>query len=86
MSRIAQLPRTPLTNPYFVSLARQRRLCPVCGKPAELTGTLNPNAAYEFCADLDCPYCQTLVAPEWARVGGRAGARDSSRSGLYLVE
>lgn len=58
----------PVASPYFASMAKQARLCPRCGRRTRLAGTLSPDAAYEVCDG--CGLVSTLVAPEWARVGG----------------
>lgn len=56
----------PVVSPYFLSLAKQERLCPLCVHKTHFAGTLNPDAVYEVCDD--CGYFFTLVAPEWAWV------------------
>lgn len=50
MSLMAQRPRVPLTNPYLISLSKQGRLCPLCGRPAQLNGLeLSQDGAMEVC-------------------------------------
>lgn len=58
----------PVTNPYFISMAKQVRLCARCGHKTRLAGTLNPDAAYEVCDA--CGYFFTLTVPEWAEGKG----------------
>lgn len=70
MGAAANLPKRPITNPYFASMAREVRLCPLCGHRTSLNGTLSPDAALEACTNPDCRYFQTLVAPDWASGGG----------------
>lgn len=53
--------RLPLTNPWFVNLARSPRLCPECHATTAWEGTLNPDAAYERCPA--CGWFQTHLAP-----------------------
>ena len=68
---MAKRPRRPITNPYFISLSKQKRLCPWCGRPLRLNGTLDPDAAVEVCDNEGCEYFQGLRAPDWACVDGR---------------
>lgn len=68
MGFMADRPRVPLKNPYFVSLSRQKRLCPLCGRPTRLNGMpLSPDGAYEVCDGDGCGYFQTLIAPDRAK-------------------
>lgn len=74
MGFMAKRPRVALKNPYFISLSRQVRLCPECGKRTRLNGMpLSPDGAYEVCDNPDCSWSQTLACPSWA-VGKRADA------------
>ena len=53
-------------SPYFVSMAKTKRLCPQCLKRAtRIEPTLTPNGAVERC---DCGYFQGLSAPKSAQV------------------
>lgn len=75
MGAVANMPRIPLRNPYFISMARQKRLCPWCGRPTRLNGMeLSADGAYEVCDNPECNYSATLVAPKWARTGGKPAA------------
>lgn len=55
---------SPLTNPYFISLSKQMRLCPRCGAKTRIAGTLNGDVAKELCDE--CGYFRGLLAPGWA--------------------
>lgn len=81
MGAADNLPRRPITNPYFVSMSKEVRLCPVCGSRTRLNGTLDPDAALEACTNPDCRWFQALEAPEWAR-----GKKAAPKSHLRLVD
>lgn len=67
MGMMAKRPRVPLTNPYLVSLAKQGRLCPLCGAPTRLNGLeLSQDGAMEVCDNPACTYFMATPAPEWA--------------------
>lgn len=80
MGLMAQRPRVPLRNPYLISLSKQKRLCPLCGKPTRLNGLeLSDDGAVEVCDNPDCTYFMAVEAPEWARVGGEDAISDGAR-------
>lgn len=53
--------RTPLENPWFVSLASRPRMCPCCHGTTVWEGTMDPDAAYESCPK--CGWFHTQLAP-----------------------
>ena len=53
-------------------MAKQKRLCPWCGRPLRINGMeLSADGAYEVCDNDECGYSMTLVAPDWARMDGK---------------
>lgn len=66
----------PLTNPHFISLSKQVRLCPRCGAKTRIAGTLSGDVAKELCDE--CGYFRGLLAPEWAMGKRVEEARTSS--------
>lgn len=68
MNLMAWRPRMPLTNPYFFSLAKQLRLCPLCDQPTLLNGLeRSANGAMEACDNPDCTYFKAVAVPDWGR-------------------
>lgn len=86
MGKANELPRRPITNPYFRHLAGETRLCPLCGHKTRLNGTLTADAALEACTNPGCQWFQTRIAPDWAsKDRGNAGG-EKRGSGLKVLD
>lgn len=60
-----------LENPYLISLAKQKRLCPRCGKLTKLLPAMNPNGAVEKCS---CGFIRAVHVPREFWIADNTGS------------